>query len=106
MTNEETVKEIAQLLHTAADAICHAVDQLNRMVKKENGSEAHASSNKQTPQLTLEKVRKVAADKARQGFTEEVRRLIQKYGAENLSSIDAAQYEAFLKELEVIGHAG
>ena len=36
----------------------------------------------------------------------EVRSLIQKYGADKLSGIDAAQYEAFLKELEVIGHAG
>ena len=26
--------------------------------------------------------------------------------ADKLSGIDAAQYEAFLKELEVIGHAG
>ena len=78
MTNEETVKEIAQLLHTAADAICHAADQLNRMAKKENGSEVHAPSNKQTPQLTLEEVRRVAADKARQGFTEEVRSLIHR----------------------------
>ena len=56
--------------------------------------------------LTLEDVRKVAADKARKGFTAEVRSLIQKYGADKLSGIDAAQYEAFLKELEVIGHAG
>jgi hypothetical protein len=56
--------------------------------------------------LTLEDVRKVAADKARKGFTSEVRSLIQKYGADKLSGIDAAQYEAFLKELEVIGHAG
>lgn len=56
--------------------------------------------------LSFEEVRKAAADKARKGFTDEVRSLIQKYGADKLSGIDAAQYEAFLKELEVIGHAG
>lgn len=56
--------------------------------------------------LTLEQVRKVAADKSRQGFTEEVRNLIHHYGADKLSSLDAAQYEAFLKDLEVMGHAG
>lgn len=56
--------------------------------------------------LTLEEVRKVAADKARQGFTDEVRRLIQKYGADKLSSMDPEKYEAFLKDLEVMGHAG
>lgn len=58
------------------------------------------------PTLTLEEVRKVAADKSRQGFTEEVRNLIHHYGADKLSSLDAAQYEAFLKDLEVMGHAG
>lgn len=56
--------------------------------------------------LTLEEVRKVAADKSRQGFTEEVRNLIHRYGAEKLSGLDAAKYEAFLKDLEVMGHAG
>jgi hypothetical protein len=58
------------------------------------------------PTLTLEEVRKVAADKSRQGFTEEVRELIQKYGADKLSTMDPAKYEAFLKDLEVMGHAG
>ena len=36
--------------------------------------------------LTLEDVRKVAADKTRKGFTSEVRSLIQKYGADKLSA--------------------
>ena len=58
------------------------------------------------PTLTLEEVRKVAADKSRQGFTEEVRELIQKYGADKLSTMDPEKYGAFLKDLEVMGHAG
>ena len=58
------------------------------------------------PTLTLEEVRKVAADKARQGFTNEVRELIQKYGADKLSTMDPEKYRAFLKDLEVMGHAG
>lgn len=55
--------------------------------------------------LTLEDVRKVAADKSRQGFTDEVRGLIQQYGADKLSGMDPAKYEAFLKELGVLGNA-
>lgn len=58
------------------------------------------------PTLTLEQVRKVAADKSRQGFTEEVRELIQKYGADKLSTMDPEKYGAFLQDLEVMGHAG
>lgn len=57
-------------------------------------------------ELTLEDVRKVAADKSRQGFTEEVRKLIQKYGAKKLSEVDHGRYGDFMKELEEIGHAG
>ena len=59
----------------------------------------------ESPTLTLEDVRKVAADKSRQGFTDEVRGLIQKYGADKLSSMDPAKYETFLKELGVLGNA-
>lgn len=71
--------------------------------------EAAAESPKEKPaprKLTLEEVRKVAADKSRQGFTEEVRNLIHRYGVEKLSGLDAAKYEDFLKDLEVMGHAG
>lgn len=46
MKNEETAREIAQLLKIAADAICHAADQLNQMAKMENGSEINAAENR------------------------------------------------------------
>ena len=40
------------------------------------------------PVLTLEAVRAVLADKSRAGFTAQIRSLLQKYGADNLSGID------------------
>ena len=55
--------------------------------------------------LSLEDVRKMAADKARQGHTDEVRQLIQKFGADKLSGVDAAKYPALMEELEAMGHA-
>ncbi|MCB5702403.1 rRNA biogenesis protein rrp5 [Megasphaera elsdenii] len=105
MTSEETARQVAQLLHAAADSINQAADKVAQIVEMEKGQEVKANRNEQSPQLTLEGVRKVAADKSRQGFTDEVRSLIQKYGADKLSGINTAQYEAFLKELEAIGHA-
>lgn len=106
MTNEETTRQVAQLLRAAADAINRAADKMAPIAEMKKDTEVKANRNEQCFKLTLEDVRKVAADKSRQGFTEEVRSLIQKYGADKLSGIDAMQYEAFLKELEVIGHAG
>ena len=56
------------------------------------------------PQLTLEQVRAVLADKSRKGHTAEIRTLLQKYGASKLSGIDPANYEALLAEVEVLGN--
>lgn len=55
------------------------------------------------PQLTLEQVRAVLADKSRMGFTAEIRSLLQKYGAAKLSGIDPVNYKALVADAEVLG---
>lgn len=55
------------------------------------------------PQLTLEQVRAVLADKSRQGHTAEIRSLLQKYGAAKLSGIDPVHYKALVADAEVLG---
>lgn len=54
------------------------------------------------PALKLEDVRKVLAQKARAGLTDEVRALIQKYGADRLSEVDPVHYAALLADAEVL----
>ena len=54
--------------------------------------------------ITLEKVRAVLAEKSHDGYTDQVRGLLQKYGAEKLSGVDPANYAALLKDAEVLGH--
>lgn len=102
MTNKELTK-LASELQTCGKVLLRIAEAL-----KAPQDEKTAESETKEPvkkALTLEDVRKVAADKSRQGFTDEVRSLIQKHGANNLSGVDAAQYSALLKELEVLGHA-
>lgn len=55
--------------------------------------------------ITLEKVRAVLAEKSHDGYTDQVRGLLQKYGAEKLSGVDPKHYAALLKDAEVLGHA-
>ena len=50
--------------------------------------------------LTLEEVRMVLAEKSRAGHTAEVRALLVKHGAEELSDIDPAKYPARLADAE------
>lgn len=54
--------------------------------------------------LTLEEVRMVLAEKSRAGYTAEVRNLITQHGADRLSAVDPAEYEALLSEAEVLGN--
>lgn len=57
------------------------------------------------PEITLEQVRGVLAEKSRDGYTEQVRKLITGFGAERLSGIDPKDYPAVLKAAEEIGNA-
>ncbi|HEX3017842.1 MAG TPA: rRNA biogenesis protein rrp5 [Caproicibacter sp.] len=50
--------------------------------------------------VTLEQVRAVLADKSHDGFTDEVRVLLEKHGAKKLSEIDPANYSALLADAE------
>lgn len=56
------------------------------------------------PVLTLEQVRAVLADKSRQGYTAQIRSLLQKYGAPKLSGIDPSNYNALLHDVEGLGN--
>ena len=46
----------------------------------------------------------VLAEKSRAGYTAEVRNLITQHGADRLSDVDPAEYEALLSEAEVLGN--
>lgn len=101
---EETLVKLSVELENCGKALLKIAEA---MKFKEEAPAPEPPKNEVVPtKLTLEEVRKVAADKSRQGFTDEVRGLIQKYGADKLSSMEPEKYEAFLKDLEVMGHAG
>ena len=55
--------------------------------------------------ITMEEVRAVLAERSHDGYTDQVRGLLQKYGAEKLSGVDPKHYAALLKDAEVLGHA-
>lgn len=78
--------------------------------KKPKTEKANVEKPKEEPKVekhayTLEEVRKVLADKSRNGFTAQVKAIIEKYGATRLSEIDPTNYESVLKDAEEIGNA-
>ena len=50
--------------------------------------------------LAFEDVRAILADKSREGFTAQIRELLQKYGASKLSEVDATHYKALIADVE------
>ena len=100
----QTIEE----LRSAAASINAAADWLYQQFSGDDGSEAQPAEalvkKKMKPQLKMEDVRAVLAEKSRAGHTAEVRALLKKHGADKLSEIDPAKYEALLRDAEVIGN--
>ena len=92
MSKMSDMAQTIEELRTAAAAITDAANWL-------------AQQFKEKPALTLEQVRAVLADKSRAGHTAAIRDLLQKYGASKLSQVDSKNYEALLRDAEVLDHA-
>jgi hypothetical protein len=60
-------------------------------------------ARQEAKQLTLVEVRAVLADKSRNGFTEQIRELLEKYGAPKLSEIDPSRYQDLMDEALCLG---
>jgi len=61
-----------------------------------------AGPNQTIKSVTLEQVRSCLADKSLAGFTDEVRGLLEKHGAQKLSLIDPINYAALLADAEAL----
>lgn len=101
MSRMSDMAQTIEELRSAAAAISDAADWLTKVFSGESRVE-DAPASPPEPELTLEQVRAVLADKSRQGHTAEIRALLQKYGASKLSQIDPAHYKALLAEAEVM----
>ena len=107
MDKMKLLLELAQKLLKVAEDIRSLADSIQAvcMVVTDNlpANEAEAPPEPEArtePEIPLEKVRGVLAEKSRYGHTAEVRAIIKKFGADRLSDIDPNDYAAVLKEAE------
>lgn len=98
------MRSLADSIQAVCDAI--ASDEPTEMSQAETPGavpeETEKSKTEKQPEITLEQVRGILADKSRSGKTAEVRAIIQKYGADKLSGIDPKDYPAVLADAEVL----
>jgi len=88
-------------IHVVANHLTTIADSMAAIFCQPEESNVANASEKPNP-LTLEQVRGILADKSRNGFTAEVRSLLEKHGGNKLSEIDPAEYAAILKEAEAL----
>jgi hypothetical protein len=97
---------VTQKLRKVAEDIVSLADSMQELCTdsqpEKETPKAPEKEKAKEPTIELEDVRKVLADKSRAGKTDDVRALIQKFGADRLSDIDPKNYEALIKEAEVL----
>lgn len=93
-----SIKELAVKVAETADKLIASMDV------EAKGEEVAVVEEQPKKKITLEEVRKVLAGLSRDGYTKEVRELLQKHGANKLSAIKEDEYESILKEAEEVTH--
>lgn len=96
----EDMRSLADSLQAVATALCQSDPE-----DAAAPAPAPAPADPPPKAITLEEVRAVLAERSHDGYTDQVRGLLQKYGAEKLSGVDPKHYAALLKDAEVLGHA-
>ena len=95
------MSELSLLLDEYREANRRASELADEICSLLSGNEppAHEKAEEKKP-LTLEEVRVVLANKSKDGFTEQIRELLKKYGSDRLSGINPTNYQALLEDVE------
>ncbi|MDV5978056.1 hypothetical protein [Streptococcus canis] len=106
MSKMKQLNELITEMEGTAKYYLRLVDEFKKLLSSEEKTETTSEEPKQEPQkvLKLEDVRAVLATKAKDGYKNEVRTLLNKYGAESLSALAAEHYATVLEEAGGIGH--
>ena len=75
------------------------VEQPKKKTKEKKSAEPKQEAVPEQKQPTLEEVRAAMAEKNREGHREAIKAILQKYGANKLTSLDSKHYVEVLKEV-------
>lgn len=103
MSKMAEIATIIDELRDTASSINRIADELTDLFSYSNRVPEVAPAPEKA--LSLEEVRAILAGKSRDGFTAQIRDLLQKYGASKLSEIDPANYKYLVADAEVLGNA-
>ena len=103
MEKTKLLLELAELMMKVAEdahVLAESIQKMCRFITEALGEQTKADD---VQQVSLEQVRGILAEKSRAGHTEEIRKLLLKYGADKLSGVDPESYQALMEEAEGLG---
>lgn len=105
MEDKQQILELLDQIGAGAQCIVDAVEGLKLVImdsKADVEKAEEAVTQAEAKAYTFVDVRKAMAAKSHEGFTEQVKALIAKFGAAKLSDVKEADYNALMDELEGI----
>ena len=97
---DATIKELRDI----AASINDIANYLTGLFSADAEHEVEPATAAPELQLAFEDVRSILAAKSRDGFTAQIRALLQRYGAHKLSEIDPVNYKALVADAEGLTH--
>ena len=104
-------QELINKLNDTQDAVRYAACAIDDIKAKLNNATATPApakeakpANAKAEAYTLEQVRSTLAELSRKGYTDAVRELLRKHGANKLSEVEPARYVALMADAKEIGH--
>ena len=97
---DATIKELRDIAASINDIANWLTGTFSAATEPEADTTPAPAAKEPEPVLAFEDVRASLADKSREGFTAQIRDLLQKYGAKKLSEVDPAHYKALIADVE------
>ena len=108
MSKIKLLLDVVADMRSLADSIQALADASAQNGDAETSAPPQMKSQKETSaeqELSIQAVRAVLGPLSREGYTEQIRGILQKHGADKLSEIDPGEYAAILKEAEGLKNA-
>ena len=97
---DATIKELRDIAASINDIANWLTGAFSGDQEPEADAAPAPAAKEPEPVLAFEDVRAILADKSREGFTAQIRDLLQKHGAKKLSEVDPSHYKALIKDVE------
>lgn len=101
----ELTAALSELKHCGESLICISetlTQMLHSDCEEDKAEPIKETEVKQEMQLSITDVRKVLAEKSRNGHTAKIKEFLIQYGADKLSDIDPSKYADLLADAEVL----